>query len=344
MTCLADWIRRHQIAAFFVITFAISYGLGFSYDAVMNRGISLLMPVAFITVCSPALTGIIISAVINTQPKQGKRRIFWIVFITAWIVSALVFIANNLFINQAPFSIWMAVFVFISVAPVAFVIGMAYSRIPPVKQYLSSLIRLSGVWGWELLALTLIPALVLLSIGISKTLGKPASAAVSYSANGMALIGLILVKFLYQFFFFNATGEEVGWRGFAFPRMQSIVNPLVACLVLNLIWPLWHAPFWAAEGRPVFTLEYWLQTYLELLPGTVIMSWLYNRSKGSILVAGSIHAAANTAFAVFSNMNWWVYVWTSAAVALMMVLLDRMWRKLPQGHPAVHHAGKEEDL
>ena len=341
MNKLTDWIKQHQIVAFCGITFAISWGLGFSYDAVMNKGNSLLVPLAFVATCGPALAGIIVTAVSNTQPRQGSRKAFWIALFVAWVVSTLVFLANNIFINRAPFSPGMVVFIFVSVAPVAFVISMAFSRIPAMKRYLSSLIRLRGVWGWDLLALVLIPALVLLSISISNILGRQTIAVHQFPATGLALIGLVVVKFLYQLFFFNATGEEVGWRGFALPRMQSVTSPLVACLVINLFWPLWHLLPWMAEGRPVFSPEYWAQTYLELLPGTVTIGWLYNRSKGSILVAGITHAAANTAFAFFPNLDWSVFVWTSAVVALVMILVDRMWKKLPADHPAVYRSPED---
>jgi len=74
MNHLADWIRRHQIIAFFVITFAITWGLGFSYDAVINKGADLLAPLVFIATCGPALAGIIVSAVCNDQPRQGKNE------------------------------------------------------------------------------------------------------------------------------------------------------------------------------------------------------------------------------------------------------------------------------
>lgn len=338
MNKLTDWIKQHQIVAFFAITFAISWGLGFSYDAVMNKENFLLAPLAFIATCGPALAGIIVTAASITQPRRGTRKAFWIAFFVAWIVSTIVFLANNTFVNQAPFSPVMVGFTFILVVPVAFVISMAYSRIPAVRRYLSSLIRLRGVWGWALLALVLIPALVLLSIPISNLLGSQTIAAHQFPATGLALIGLVVVKFLYQLFFFNATGEEVGWRGFALPRMQSVTSPLVACLVINLFWPLWHLFLWMAEGRSVFSPEYWAQTYLELLPGTVTIGWLYNRSKGSILVAGITHAAANTAFAFFPNLDWPVFVWTSAAAALVMILVDRMWKKLPSDHPAVYRS------
>jgi membrane protease YdiL (CAAX protease family) len=336
MNKLTHWIKRHQVLAFFILTFAISWGLGFTYEAVMNKGVFLLAPLAFVATCGPALAGIIVSAACSTQPKQRTKRGYWIAFLVAWVVSVLVFLANNTFINHAPFSLVMVGFALVSVVPVAFVISMACSRIPAVKRYLTSLIRLRGVWGWSLLALVLVPALVLLSIPISSLLGRQPIAGHQFQETGLALIGLIAVKFLYQLFFFNATGEEAGWRGFALPRMQSLISPLVACLVLNLFWALWHLFLWKAEGRPVFTPEYWGRTYLELLPGTVVLGWLYNRSRGSILVAGIAHAAANTAFAFFPNLDWTVYTVTAALAALVMILADRMWARLPPDHQAVY--------
>ena len=65
----------------------------------------------------------------------------------------------------------MVVFIFVSVVPVAFVISTAYSRIPTVKSYVSSLIRLRGVWGWALAGLVLFPAIFLLSLAGSSFSG-----------------------------------------------------------------------------------------------------------------------------------------------------------------------------
>ncbi len=338
MSKLTNWIKRHKVVAFYVITFAITWGLGFTYDAVLNKGIFWLAPLVFVASCGPALAGIIVTAVSDTQPRQGTRRAFWIAFFAAWVASTLVFLANNIFINHAPFALVMVGFTFVSGVPVAFVISMVCSRIPAVKRYLASLVRLRSVWGWSLLALLLTPALVLLSIPISSLLCRQPLTAHHFSETGVALIGLVAVKFFFQFFFFNATGEEVGWRGFALPRMQSLTSPLTACLVINIFWPLWHLFLWMAEGKPVFSLEYWAQTYLELFPGTVTLGWLYNRSKGSTLVAGIAHAVANTAFAFFPNLDWPVYNWTVAVAALVMVLVDRMWKKLPADHPAVYRS------
>ncbi len=251
MNKLTDWIKGHQVTAFFIITFATTWGLGFSYDAALNKGMFLLFPLASIATCGPALAGIIISAVSNTQPRQGSSRTPWIAFFVAWVVSALVFVAHNTLFNIAPLSPVVIGFTFVLVVPVAFVISMAYSRFPGVRAYLGSLIRLRGVWDWSLLALLLLPGLSLISFLISRSIGRQPFPADRFPDPGLSLIGLIAVKFLYQLFFFNATGEEVGWRGFALPRLQARTSPLVASLVLAFFWAPWHLFLWQAEGRPM---------------------------------------------------------------------------------------------
>ncbi len=336
MARLIDWIKTHQTTAFFIITFAITWGLGFSYAAVLNKGIYLLAPLVFIATCGPALAGIIISAVCNDHSKQGSKRTYWIAFLAAWFISALVFLANNTVINRAPLNPAMVGFTLVSVVPVAFVISMAYSRIPPVKRYVFSLIRLRGVWGWAFLALVLMPALILLSIFVNSFRDGQPITELSFPASGLALIGLVVVKFFYQLFFFNATGEETGWRGFALPRLQEGTSPLIASLVLAFFWAPWHFFLWQAEGRPVFSCQFWIEQYVGHVPATFLIVWLYNRSKGSILVAGFAHAAANTAFAFLPGVDWFVLAAVNFVAVFVVVMIDRMWKKLPSDHPAVH--------
>jgi membrane protease YdiL (CAAX protease family) len=343
MNQLKDWISRHQIAAFFAITFAITWGLGFSYGAVMRRQQFLLAPLIMVATCGPALAGIVISAILNNGPRQGRRRASWMAFVLAWIASVLVMLANNKFLNHTPVSPIVVGFTIISVLPVAFVISMAYSRIPAVRSYLSSLIRLRENCGWALLAMVAIPGLIALSIAVSRLSGKPASSDFHLPATGLALVGLIAVKFLYQMFFFNATGEEVGWRGFALPRLQVLTNPLVAALVIALFWVPWHLFLWQAEGKPVSSGRFWGEYYLVHALFSLIIVWFYNRSRGSILVAGVAHAAANTAFAFMPRIDLPIFIATVAIAALVLILADKMWESLPPGHPAVYRAPQEQE-
>jgi membrane protease YdiL (CAAX protease family) len=333
MNKVIDWIKRHQITAFIIITFTITWGLGFSYIG-FYKGKFMLLPLGFIATCGPALAGIIISAVCNTQPRQGSSKSAWIAFLVAWIVSTMVWLAHRKIIEHLPISPVLVVLILVSVVPVPFVISMAYSRIPAVKSYLTSLIRLRGVWGWSLLALVLFPALVLLSIPISNILGQQPIAARLLPETGLSLIGVIAGKFLYQFFFFNAIGEEVGWRGFALPRLQARTNPLIASLILACFWIPWHFVLWKSQGQSFKTWGFWMNNFLIIL-SSIIHTWFYNRSQGSILVAGILHAAGNTNARVLLIQNWNFYFILMAVVALVMILADRMWRKLTTDHPAV---------
>ena len=340
MNKLTDWLKSHQITAFFAITFAITWGLGFSYGAAQIKGILWLYPVASVATCGPALAGIIITTLTNPQPRQGKRKASWIAFLAAWVVSGLVWLAYLTSVSSTPFSPGLVVFSLAVVMPVAFVISRAYSRIPAVKVYLSTLLRLRGVWGWVLLALVFYPALVLLLIPVNNFFGRQPITDYPLPVFDLSLIGLIAVSFLYQFLFFNAVGEEAGWRGFALPRLQAYTSPLIASLILALFWIPWHFFLWQSQGAPIDTWSYWINQGAWIIVSSIITGWFYNRSKGSILVAGIIHAAGNTTARVLPIMDWfgYGYLLLRVAVAILIILADQMWKKLPADHPAVYSA------
>ena len=92
-------------------------------------------------------------------------------------------------------------------------------------------------------------------------------------------------------------GEEVGWRGFAFPRLQSRHSALVATLRLTVGWALWHLPlFFYRPGYTSMGAAGVVGWFFSLLTGAVLLTWLYNESRGSILVVALFHAAVDVAF------------------------------------------------
>lgn len=335
MNKVTGWVKQHQIAAFFIIAFAITWGFGFSYSAVLKQNQILFYPLVFLATCGPALAGIIVSAITNTQPRQGSRKVFWLAFLVAWFVSALICLANLKFINKIQLSSVVVGLLIVTVLPVAFVIASAYSRIPAVKRYLSSLTRLRGVLGWSLLGLVFFPALILISNLISNLVNGQIIPSPKLPEISLALIGLVLVKFLYQFFFFNATGEETGWRGFVLPRLQNRFSPLFAALIITLFWVPWHFFLWQAEGSPVLTWQFWLDRTIGVFLASVILVWIFNRSHGSILAAGISHAAMNTAEAVIPISNGLILYLILLFVVLVVILADGMWKKLLPDHPAI---------
>jgi uncharacterized protein len=88
--------------------------------------------------------------------------------------------------------------------------------------------------------------------------------------------------------------EELGWRGYALPRLQSRWNALVASLVLGAVWTLWHLPLWFIPG--LFFADLSFTAYaIETVAGAVVFTWIYNSSGGSVLLAMLMHAAVNLA-------------------------------------------------
>jgi membrane protease YdiL (CAAX protease family) len=102
--------------------------------------------------------------------------------------------------------------------------------------------------------------------------------------------------FAYNLFTFGY-GEETGWRGYALPLLQRKYNRLSSNLLLTLGWAAWHIPLFLY--RPGYTgmgpaeIIGWL---FSLFAGTILLTWLYNGSRGSILIAALFHAMIDVAF------------------------------------------------
>ncbi len=91
-------------------------------------------------------------------------------------------------------------------------------------------------------------------------------------------------------------GEEVGWRGFALPRLQASYSALTATLLLSVLWGVWHVPmFFYRFGY--LGVAGTIGFFVGLFAGGIVLTWLYNSTGGSILAVGLWHGAWNTAMA-----------------------------------------------
>lgn len=116
-------------------------------------------------------------------------------------------------------------------------------------------------------------------------------------------------------------GEEFGWRGFALQRLQYLMTPLRATLVVAFFHLLWHAPtYWLGQGMHNVPA---IWAVLFLLPWSVLFTWAYNRSNGSILVSVFFHATSGAA------LSYAAFLPDEKIVPVAPELLGLVW--LPDG-------------
>jgi membrane protease YdiL (CAAX protease family) len=89
----------------------------------------------------------------------------------------------------------------------------------------------------------------------------------------------------------GAMGEELGWRGFALPWLQTRFNALWASLILGVIWGLWHLPLWFT-GMGWEETSFWLFAWVGIAM-TVILTWICNSTRGNMLLVTLFHMSYN---------------------------------------------------
>lgn len=104
----------------------------------------------------------------------------------------------------------------------------------------------------------------------------------------LVLLPLFLVALLVT----DGLGEELAWRGFALPRLLARHDALVASLVLGVLWAAWHLPLVWTEGAPLFGQPVWL-LLLDMTAKSVLFTWVFLHTRGSVLLAALFHAATN---------------------------------------------------
>lgn len=85
--------------------------------------------------------------------------------------------------------------------------------------------------------------------------------------------------------------EEPGWRGYALPRMQRGHGALWAALVLGVVWAMWHLPEMVGDPGEREPVPY----FLSVVAQSVLLAWIYNSTRGSLLIVVLCHSAVNTA-------------------------------------------------
>jgi uncharacterized protein len=167
-------------------------------------------------------------------------------------------------------------------------IGLLSGR-PGVRRVLRRLVhgRIGLRWYLAVLAWAMLAPL---GLGLNILMGGAAPVV------NTTILGALFI-FVLSIFPGSALGEELGWRGFALPRMQARQSALKASLIIGILWGPWHLPLWLL-GRESNPISLYIPFVIVVIATSVICTWLYNNTGGSLLIIVLFHAAMNLPLSV----------------------------------------------
>jgi uncharacterized protein len=161
-----------------------------------------------------------------------------------------------------------------------------------VRHLLGRLVLWRVGFRWYLFALIGFPLIMLLGTMVY-----------SMSLPNLGALGgpSYLLSYLASFAFVTVLGgplfEEIGWRGFALARMERLHGPLLASVILGVLWALWHLPeFWvptwaASSGGGIVGIASFTLTVITF---TIVITWVFNNTRASVLLAILVHSSIDT--------------------------------------------------
>jgi len=332
-----EWIKKNPIIAFFVVAIGISFAILFPVVYLVPRDNTIGQILGYYLGCigvySPVIAAIFVTRII----RPGRPRVPFTQKLTislpVWLIAVIINIAN-LKLTAPPSASLIGLIILslpVSLLP-AWVITSAYSGTDGVKKMLKTLVRPGGQITYYLIALFTFPVLTIAGMVITNAWNG--NALFPEIKQGVNLILTLTITFFSVLLFAGGLNEESGWRGFAQIRLQSKYSPLVTAFLMWFLMVIWHIPN--------DILQYQNGGYLLVRIGlypfiTILFSWIFIRTNGNIWAVAIFHASMNSMnplmgiFPMTTIGNVFLIVF-----AIVVVIVDRMWRKLPKDHPAVY--------
>jgi len=251
--------------------------------------------------------------------KRYPQAVFWAI---AWGTSFFGWYMGT----KVPSDLWQFM-IFGSALGGLLVTAIADGR-PGVRTYLGRIVKWRVGIQWYLVALLLPVTLRLAAFGLNLATGARMEANAAMPEAGDVIFEFLIILLII------ALGEEPGFRGFALPRLMARRSALTASLILGVLHLIWHAPLFVLGRSP------WTDVPV-ILSGPVLITWLFNRTGGSVFLVMVMHAAVNLAWQFFSplfsgpaldSQNLWLaVVYVAAAIVLPLIVGKELGRTPEKG-------------
>jgi len=232
----------------------------------------------------------------NRLVQLMRQHPLWCYFLIAfgltWAYELLVF-----GVLHAPFDLlWTLLLTLVGPTLAAFLMTAVTQGRVGIRQLLRRYVLWRVGISWYLLVLPAVPALLLLPYLIQP------GAFSAFRLPDLSFWLTYLIVYLSTLVCGGPLGEEPGWRGFALPRLEQRSGPLAGTLLLGVLWGLWHLPLFllipgyngAGTGLMGILIPF-IAFVIAVVAYAVILTWVFNNTRGSLGLSILLHASINTA-------------------------------------------------
>ncbi len=294
MKCLATAHRvndgRRSLWGFMTLTCLLSWPIWLA-SGVLPRGgagpYDVRWLIAQVGVFGPSLAALLVSGTTNRELRGNSLRALPFVLAPILVPGALIAQAAPSKIESLPLVPAIAALI-VGVVIVAFFSPLNRCLLLPATGEPQRPPRAR----WVVLSVVLLPALYLASWLVAGL--RTGELEISTLHGGaMASAWTVVVCFAHNLLLGGSLGEEVGWRGFLLPALLKKMSPLAASVVLGVVWGLWHLPIDLAAGFALQGVGAVLARVVYAVPVSILFTWFFLRSGGSMLVALLVHTSIN---------------------------------------------------
>lgn len=232
----------------------------------------------------------------NREPIVRIIAFFLLAYCITWGFSAVVYYNES--VKILPSSIISMLNLFTGYGPAisAMIISYIQAGTVGIKALLNRYIRWKVAIQWYAFALfsplLLSITTVIIDVFLGGTVPTLFSAPSVPEGNPIIMLPIVFILVFFQ----TGFAEETGWRGFALPALQKRFSPLVASILIGIIWALWHFGPMSTQ----VSLGVWY--IIDVIAISIIITWIFNRTNGSLLIVALFHTAINVTVWIIPTM------------------------------------------
>lgn len=323
---MKQFITSKPIVSYLLATYLITFSLWFA-PSVFNVTLDVRFGLFIVGGCGPLIAAYFVTLVqSNRKVEIPSLKVFLFFFILS--LSTICFLMYSLELGNTreegftpqlkDVNIigWFLILLF------CFITGINASNAKNVKlkeNYIKSFLFEKSKIRWYILVLILFPVLSIIGYFLGDFLGfKLTDFFIKYEP-------FWLLIFLGAFFYFGGN-EEFGWRGLMQKELQKKHSPLISALIIAVAWNIWHLPMHYNGIYSTGGAIDLLPRFLIIVPFSIIITWLYNKSKYALLAVVLLHTLHNSFTSVFGGARESFFI-LQVLLCIYFIVKDKMWKK-----------------